>query len=101
MEFTEEPKLYNGKVNSALRSLEEHLPTFALMDKGISDNENLCLLIERGNFWGMGYVSSEMQHSSLQQIKERIEPYADNDFIRNSIYSYAERNPEKKVLFSA
>ena len=101
MEFTDEPKFYNGKVKNALQSLEQHLPTFALMDKGIKEEENLCLLIERGNFWGMGYVSAEMRSSSLQQIKETIEPYADNDFIRNSIYSYAERNPEMKVLFSA
>ena len=101
LEFTEEPQLYNAKVNNALLSLEKHLPTFALMDTGISADKKLCLLIERGNFWGMGYVSSTMQTSSLQQIKETIEPYADNDFIRNSIYAYAERNPEKKVIFSA
>jgi hypothetical protein len=27
-----------------------------------------------------------------------LQPYADNDFIRNSIYSYAEANPSKKIL---
>ena len=36
---------------------------------------------------------------TVEDLKEMIEPFADNDFIRNSIYDYAERNPEKKVVF--
>ena len=98
--FTDEPRLYNNKVKNAIQNLEAQLPTFALIDDGKSETENLCFLIERGNFWGMGYIPSQLQPQTASQLKEVIEPYADNDFIRNSIYSYAEKNPGKKVALS-
>ncbi len=98
MEFTEEPLYYNGRVKNAISSLHAQLPTFALVDNGIEKETNLCFLIEKGNFWGMGYISSTIKPTSLNELKDCIEPYADNDFIRNSIYNYAERNPEKKIV---
>ena len=48
----------------------------------------------------MGYISSSLKPATVNDLKEFIEPYADNDFIRNSIYNYAERNPEKKIVLS-
>ena len=100
IEFTEAPLYYNGKVKTALQSLEEQLPTFAIVDNGLTKEEKLCLLIERGNFWGMGYISSSQQIKNIYELKEKINPYADNDFIRNSIYSYAAANPSKKITLS-
>ena len=100
MEFTEEPLYYNGRVKNAISSLHTQLPTFALVDDGIEKDFNLCFLIEKGNFWGMGYISSAVKLTSVNELKDFIEPYADNDFIRNSIYNYAERNPEKKIVLS-
>ncbi len=98
--FTDEPGLYNRKVKNALQNLETALPTFALIDAGKSENENLCFLVERGNFWGMGYIPSEMQPGDIHALKNSLQPYADNDFIRNSIYAYAEKNPGKKIVLS-
>jgi DNA polymerase-3 subunit epsilon len=100
IEFTEAPLYYNGKVKNALQRLEEQLPTFAIVDTGITAEEKLCLLIERGNFWGMGYVPARQEIKNISELKEQIMPYADNDFIRNSIYSFAEANPSKKVFLS-
>lgn len=98
MIFMDAPAKYNSKVKNALQNLETELPTFALIDSGKTENEHLCFLIERGNFWGMGYISAHLKPASVEELKTSIEPYADNDFIRNSIYSYAEKNPEKKVI---
>lgn len=98
IEFTEAPLYYNGKVKTALQSLEEQLPTFAIVDEGLNKEEKLCLLIERGNFWGMGYISSLHNIDNVYELKEKIVPYADNDFIRNSIYSFAAANPSKKIM---
>ena len=97
LQFLEVPNIYNNKVKNALSQLKEQLPTFALIEDGITENENLCLLIEHGVFWGMGFIATKPD--SIYTLKEMIEPFADNDFIRNSIYAYAEKNPEKKVLF--
>jgi DNA polymerase-3 subunit epsilon len=90
---------YNEKIKNAIQALEEKLPTFAVMDKGIKAAEKLCLLIERGSFWGMGYLPSSMQVNNIAELKDLLVPYADNDTIRNSIYSFVTANPEKKILF--
>ncbi len=100
IEFTETPRYYNGKVKTAIETLIQQLPTFALIDEGINKNEKLCFLIEKGNFWGMGFVTEAKAINDIDALKDAIEPYSDNDFIRNSIYNYAESYPEKKMYFS-
>jgi DNA polymerase-3 subunit epsilon len=95
--FLDEPLYYNGKVKRALEALEIQLPTFAIVDDGTNPTEKLCLLVERGSFWGMGYVKETEFNANLETLKQVLQPYADNDFIRNSIYSFAELHPEKKL----
>jgi len=99
MKLLDEPVKYNKKVKKALAALDKQLPTFAVMDDGLKENERLCLLIERGSFWGMGHLPSSAKVTSSDELKEFLNPYADNDYIRNSIYSFVEVNPEKKILF--
>lgn len=90
------PGIYNLKVNEAIASLEKQLPTFAIVDDGLSPGQKLCLLVERGNFWGMGYISDEYE-CNVSSLKEKLIPHADNDFIRNSIYSFAAAYPAKRI----
>ncbi len=101
MEFADEPNVYNRKVKIALESLEKQLPTFAIVDEGVSKEEQLYLLVERGSFWGMGYLKRAEKINDIHLLKEKLTPYNDNDFIRNSIYSFAEANPEKKIMFKS
>ena len=98
VEFLDPPAKYNGKVKLALQALEKQLPTFVIVDEGLTKEEKLYLLIERGSFWGMGYLSAKERIKNLFELKEKIVPYADNDFIRNSIYSYAAANPSKRIF---
>ncbi|MBK8710378.1 MAG: GIY-YIG nuclease family protein [Niastella sp.] len=95
--FLEEPIFYNGKVKTALASLDEKLPSFALLEEDKARNETLCMLIDRGNFWGMGYINLAKKNIKKSMLKEILEPYHDNDFIRNSIYSYISSHPEKML----
>ncbi|HMG82945.1 MAG TPA: exonuclease domain-containing protein [Ferruginibacter sp.] len=97
VELIDEPKIYNRKVTKALQALDEQLPTFAVIDNGIQENEKLCLLIERGSFWGMGYLPADVSIQSSNELKDYLNPYTDNDYIRNSIYSFVEANPDKKI----
>lgn len=96
-EFLEPAAIYNGKIRRALEALDEQLPTFVVVDEGIKAEEKLCLLIERGSFWGMGYIPKKLKLQSSTELKNYLNPYADNDYIRNSIYSFAEANPHKKI----
>lgn len=97
METSGLPQDYNIKVHKAIHTLKESLPTFAVVDKGLSKKETLCLLIEKGNFYGMGYITGNKDLKNLEKLKEALEPATDNDFIRNSIYKYVEEYPEKKI----
>ena len=99
-EFLESPVIYNGKINKALEALTEQLPTFIVVDEGIKPEEKLCLFIERGNFWGMGYIPEKLKLPTSVELKNYLNPYADNDYIRNSIYSFAATYPHKKIMIS-
>lgn len=96
----DEPAVYNQRVLAALTALQQQLPTFAVIEKGKQQDELLCLLMEKGSFWGMGYISSADKNAPLSQLKDKLQPYADNNFIRNSIYAYIEANPAKKISYS-
>ena len=63
----------------------------------MKEEEKLCLLIERGSFWGMGYLPKSFSIADKDALKNLLNPYADNDYIRNNIYAYAEANPHKKI----
>ncbi len=93
----EPPDVYNKKIKRALDALNENLPTFVLVDEGIKEEEKLCLLVERGSFWGMGYLPKSFAIATCGELKNHLNPYADNDYIRNNIYSFAEANPNKKI----
>ncbi|RYD79696.1 MAG: hypothetical protein EOP53_09240 [Sphingobacteriales bacterium] len=98
IEFLDPPSHYNGKVKTALQELDAQLQTFALVDEGLETDKKLCMLVERGSFWGMGYIDATQQPNNIHTLKELLSPYADNDFIRNSIYSFVELNPDKKIV---
>jgi DNA polymerase-3 subunit epsilon len=93
------PDEYNEKVNLAINSLNEALPTFAIRDKGRNYDEQSCILIEKGRFYGMGYISHDTVADNLHQLKTHLTPYPANDYIRNIVSSYAVRFPERKVVF--
>ena len=94
------PAAYNLKAEEAINTLRKRLPTFALVDKGLDDNEHSCILIMDGNFYGMGYLDNEMSElKNMENLRNTLEPLQDNDYIRNLIFRHATEFPEKcKVL---
>jgi DNA polymerase-3 subunit epsilon len=94
------PNKYNEKVEAAINELNEALPTFAIRDAGRTDDEHSCLLIEKGKFYGMGYISHYFNVDNLTQLKNHLTPYPGNDYIRGMIAGYVTKFPERKVVFS-
>lgn len=92
---------YNQKVDDALAWMRKQLPTFALIDKGIDDNEHSCILIKEGNLYGMGYLNDKHEQlKSIDTLLQTIEPMQDNDYIRNLVFRHATEYPEKCVSFA-
>jgi DNA polymerase-3 subunit epsilon len=90
---------YNQKVTEALAWLQKLLPTFVYIDKGIDDNEESCILVKNGNFYGMGYITDRQQLATIETLEKQLEPLQDNDYIRNLVYKHANAFPEKCVSF--
>ncbi len=91
---------YNERAENALQWMRKHLPTFALVDKGIEDNEHSCILVMEGNFFGMGYLNDKKEQlKTIEGLQKSLEPLQDNDFIRNLIFRHAASFPEKCVMF--
>lgn len=100
LEFIDTPVKYNKRVKKALSALELQLPTYAIVEDGLNNQEKLYLLVEKGSFWGMGYIPTGEEVKSIFDLKEKIQPYADNDFIRNSLHTFAAEHPDKKIVFA-
>ena len=96
----DEPAKYNAKADEAIDWIRKHLPTFALIDKGIDDNEHSCILIKEGNLYGMGYITDKKQQlKNVDTLLKNLEPLQDNDYIRNLVFRHASEFPEKCVSF--
>lgn len=99
-EGEESPELYNQRVADCLRELENNLPSFAVLDVGISEDNQSCILVEDGRFWGMGYVSPQKSiDAGLEVLKESIKPYHDNEYIRGMVFNFARQHPERIRYF--
>jgi len=89
---------YNKKVEDAINFLQQNLPTFAVLDKRKDGFGHSCILMEKGRFYGMGDLGEDVSVSSIEELKNHITRYPETDYIRGLIYSYAEKNPEKKIV---
>jgi DNA polymerase III subunit epsilon len=87
---------YNQRVNTALDSLHEVLPSFMIRDRGRNSGEESCVLIENGRFYGMGYLEKDVPVFDVDTLKEHLTRYPENDYMRGLVYSFAEKWPEKK-----
>jgi DNA polymerase-3 subunit epsilon len=99
-DLKEPPGDYNARMAEAMASLEESLPSFAIADTGRTGSEQSCILIEGGRFYGMGYLDREFPVHSLEELKEKLTPYPENDYLRGLVYQHASRWPAKKIDFA-
>jgi DNA polymerase-3 subunit epsilon len=97
-EQKEEASLYNARVEKAISKLRS-LPSFAIVDNGLNGEYRSCVLVTEGRFYGMGYISDDSHLRDLHSLKEQLTAYTENSFIRNLVYSYASRFPDKVIEF--
>jgi DNA polymerase-3 subunit epsilon len=85
---------YNKRVMEAIASLRSQ-PSFAIMEKGLNGDDQSCILVWEGKFYGMGYLPADASITDPEQLKELMTPYKENLYIRNLINGYAARFPAK------
>lgn len=91
---------HNVNVNSFLSHLENYLPSYIIVDKGRTQLEKSCILVDRGVFYGMGYLSPHQIPLSINKAKEVLKPYPSYQFIENLLSDFAINNPDKLTLLN-
>jgi DNA polymerase-3 subunit epsilon len=89
--------IHNRQIQNAIDSLQQKRTSFAILDKGRSDDERSCIWVENGHFYGMGYVASDIGFSEVSEIKEYVTPYSSNQYVMQLIYSFAKKYPRKII----
>jgi DNA polymerase-3 subunit epsilon len=87
-------RLDNKRVQAACHQLQAE-PSFAIIDRGLQKNTYSCILVERGLFFGMGYVPNKVAPTHLQALKEFVTRYRDNSYIQRTIGSMPINIPKK------
>lgn len=88
----EEPvNLHNARIQGAILSVTQGLPSFVLLEQNpLQPAQGAAYLLEKGKFWGMGYVSKSVVLSTeIDYWKQILEPSPDNDYIRGLLYQFA------------
>jgi len=93
-EKKEASKDYNERVLQAIASLTKR-SSYLVIDKGLSENELSCILVDQGAFFGMGYLPKNLENISRDSIQEYIKPYRENSFIRTLLLSHATNYPSQ------
>jgi len=86
-------------VDEAIQSLSLK-PSFAIVDKGVNGDDRSCILVLHGKLFGMGYIPTDTQITDAEQLKDYLQPYKENSFIRNLLHGFAARYPSKLVILT-
>lgn len=88
---------YNVRVKYAIDYLKSILPTFAVLGEGRTEDEQSCLLVEQGKFYGMGYISQHTDVEGREMLKSVLQPYPSDDYILNLILNHVQMFPQRKI----
>lgn len=90
---------HNEQVANALEFLAQSRRSFAIFDKGRTADERSCIWVEKGHFYGMGYISSDIGITEPGALKDYVLPYKSNHYMMTLVHSYAAKYPGKvKVM---
>ena len=88
---------YNNRVEEAISALIQSLPSFTLLDEGRHPEEKSCILVEKGRFYGMGYLPVDSNIPDSVELKNYLTRYPENDYMRGLVYQHAEKWPAKRI----
>lgn len=88
---------YNQRVLLAVDQVKKELPSFVIRERSYFNNQDSCILMEEGKFYGMGYVDPGFDFSIKDELRKQLQAYPEYDFVRNIVKRYALEQPDKVV----
>ncbi len=95
----EKKSAYNKRVKQAITRLSEQ-DSFAIVEKGLQQDEQSCILVHKGRFAGMGYLPAGYEINNPEEVKEFLTVFRENNYIRNLLIGYKERFPSKILMLN-
>lgn len=99
-EKEERPDTYNLRVKAAINHMHHQQPSFIIVDDGREPEEQSCILMEKGRFYGMGYIPRDTAVTESSMVKEWLTQYPENEYILNMIHQFAGTNAARLLQFS-
>ncbi|MCW3108447.1 MAG: polymerase epsilon subunit [Segetibacter sp.] len=93
---------YNERISKAVEHLKNSLPSFAVVEEVAlpkKEDKQGVILMEKGRFYGMGYVPANVSFTHIDEYKKHVTQYPESEYIRGLVYQYATKNPHLKVEF--
>ena len=93
---------YNERVKKAVEHLKSSLPSFAVVEEVAlpkKEEKQSIILMEKGRFYGMGYVPANVSCTHIDDFKKHVTQYPESEYIRGLVYQYATKYPHRKVEF--
>ena len=73
---------------------------FLIVDKGRNPKEKSTILVEKGIFYGMGYIPTTLHEADISTLKMHLTPYRSNRYIQQTIDDFRANFPDKIQLLA-
>ena len=94
-----EVDFHNDSIQAAIDYYLNNRLSFAIIDKGRTTNERSCILVEKGQFYGMGYLDFDVVINNPFDVKEYLTRYKTNQYCSQLVFSFAKKYPGKVLFF--
>lgn len=86
-ELHEKPEVYNERAYAAINELSKK-ESYAVIDKGINDDEISCMLVVESYFYGIAQLPKHIAINNIEELKQLVSPLKDNFYIRELIQNH-------------
>ncbi|TVR78321.1 MAG: hypothetical protein EA412_09190 [Chitinophagaceae bacterium] len=97
MKQKEKSESYNRRAEKLIATLEYDLPDAVLIDKGRSEEEMSCVLVENGVFKGYGYADKNYVRS-IEDLRDCIQLMEENRDIKSILKHFISKNKVEKII---
>ncbi len=94
----EAPELYNKRVEEVINAHSFTNKNMVIIDKGRDIDERSAILIENGEFTGLGFYNLNYQINNIDVLKSIITPMDNNKDAKHIIQSYLRKNKRLKQI---
>ena len=94
----ESPETYNLRLQEAVDSFNDSYQSYVIIGKGRNIQESSVVLVENGAFKGFGFIDQETGISHVDQVKDYVQYYPDNQDIQRILAMYLRQKHKDRIL---